>query len=189
MGYFERQARRAEVPVIRRESKSVLPVDAPRSLGNRPAPSGDSPDSGSVPAARPDPAGDIRALAATLEEIKLALAEQNLKTQTRVVRGLEALDRREDQRQSAAQSALEAAIGEVAANVDLLRHELRIIDRSARRQVEELSVRMYSTLDGIVEVLGYLKSEIAAIHYSLDATRAETRLQSKPSPAEGAKRT
>jgi hypothetical protein len=186
MGYVERQARRAGVPVIRRESKSVRPGDGPPAFKNHPAPPEDRPDSRSEPAPRPEPAVDVRALAATLEEIKAALAEQHLKTQTRVVRGLEALDRREEQRQSATQSAMEAALAEVAASVEVLRHELRIIDRSSRRQVDELSGRLYSTLDGIVEVLGYLKAEIAAIHYSLDATRSETRMQSKAKlPTEG----
>lgn len=168
------------MPVIRRESKSVIPGDA-GALGNQPTPADSRPEPKSDPGPAPDLAVEIRALAGTLRDIQVAMQEQTFKTQSRVVRGLEALDNRQEQRQSAAQSALDAAKGDLSTRLEDLKHELRLIDRSARRQIAELSTSVYSTLDGMVEVLGYLKAEIAAIHYSLDASRSEARMQSESS--------
>jgi hypothetical protein len=119
----------------------------------------------------------IAELVDALQDMKSAMAEHHFKTQSRVFRGLEALDHREEQRHSVSDNALNAAFGELAARIDTFRHELRLIDKSARRQMEDLSGRIYTTLDGMVEVLGYLKAEIASIHYSLDASRAEARLK------------
>lgn len=204
MGYFGTgKTRRIAIPVIRREAKPASPGGGPNAYGARQAPSDDRLDSkGGHPAPRPAPhddrpeskrdathrpapSDDLKKVADSLQDIKVAIEDQHFRTQSRVVRGLQAVDHRGEQRHSAAQSALEDTLIEVVARVDTLRHEVRLIDKSARRQIADLSDRMNSSLDGIVEILGYLKSEIAAIHYSLDASRAEARMQSNRSPSEG----
>jgi hypothetical protein len=169
------------VPVIRGESKPVSPGGVPGAYEPHLARSDDRVDAKRDSLPGPEPIKDIKAVANTLQEIKAAVAGQPQKTQAIVVRGLEALDRRDEQRQLASQVAVEAAVAEVAFRVDGLRQELRIIDRSARRQIDELSGHVSSTLNAMVELLRQMKSEIAAIHYSVDSLQSETRMHSEVS--------
>ena len=174
------------MPVIRRDPAAGAPSSAqagrsPAAEAGRPVPSEGQSQSGNRQGsvARPTDANEL--LDKALEEVKGALAEQHLRTQTRMVRGLEALDNRDIERHRATQESFEAGIREVAASVDALKHEIHILDRSARRQVDELSERIDSALEGVVEVLRHMKSEITAIHYSLDASGTEARIHSQSS--------
>ncbi|CAN5894314.1 hypothetical protein BH23ACT12_BH23ACT12_16860 [soil metagenome] len=176
------------MPVIRKDPAAVpsSPTQAassPAAQSGRPAPYESQSHSGSSRTPISPPTDAIALAAKALEEVKTALAEQHLRTQTRLVRGLEALDHREIERQRATHESFEAAIREVVVKMDDLKHEMRLVDRSARRQIDELSGRLDSALDGMVEILGHMKSEIAAIHYSLDASRTEARMQSQSSRA------
>lgn len=169
------------MPVIRKESNLEVSKSAPPTI-ERGSP---TPPPGALrnpPRAQPSPPLQATELQAVVdnavEAVKSALSEHTFKSQTRLVRGLEALDHREHQRELATQVAVEAAIRELTEAVYDLRHEMRLVDRSARRQVDELSGRMNSALDGMVEILRYMKSEIAAIHYSLDASRSEALMES-----------
>lgn len=176
------------MPVIRRDPAPGPPPSPSTQGGPSPATqTGRVPTSDGLPhpGSRYPPLSppvDAKAIAAkALEEVRAALAEQHLRTQTRVVRGLEALDQRDIERQRTTQESFEAGFREVSAKVDELRQGIYMIDRSARRQIDELTARLDSALDGMVEVLGYMKSEIAAIHYSLDASGTEARMQSESS--------
>ena len=172
------------MPVIRRDpaagaSGSSTQADRPPAdQAGRPAPpeAHSHPESSRSPVARPTDANEL--LDKALQEVKGTLAEQHLRTQTRFVRGLEAVDQRDAERHRVTQESFEAGIRELAAEVDELRHELHLIDKSARRQINEASDRFELALDGVVEVLRQMKSEISAIHYSMDASGTETRMQS-----------
>lgn len=153
------------MPVIRRDPETGSPIPAPAARAPVVSPTGTN--------SPPDKA---------LEELKGALAEQHLRTQTRVVRGLEALDQRDAERQRKTEQFLEAGFHDVAGRIDALRHEMRLADKSARRQVDQMAQRMDSALDGMVEILRYMKSEIASIQQSLDASRPG-KIQSRPSRA------
>jgi hypothetical protein len=173
------------VPVIRKESNSEAAKAVPATFERKsPPPAGDirTPPKAVAP---PPQAADLQAVVDNaVEAVKSALSEHSFKAQTRLVRGLEALDQREQQRETASQEAVEAAIRELSGAVYDLRHEMRLVDRSARRQVDDLSGRLNSALDGMVEILRYMKSEIAAIHYSLDASRSEALLESSRTAGE-----
>lgn len=168
------------MPVIRKESSSEVVRSAPATLeGGSPPPAGGLRNPPKAHPATPTQATELQAVVDNaVEAVKSALSENIFKSQTRLVRGLEALDQRDQQRELATQEAVEAAIRELSGAVYDLRHEMRLVERSARRQIDELSGRMNSALDGMVEILRYMKSEIAAIHYSLDASRSEALMQS-----------
>ncbi len=168
------------MPVIRKESNLEVAKSPPANFerGSAP-PAGDLRKPPRALASPPPPAIDLQTVVDNaVEAVKSAISEQSFKSQTRLVRGLEALDHREQQREMASQEAVEAAIRELSGTVYDLRHELRLVDRSARRQIDDLSGRLNSALDGMVEILRYMKSEIAAIHYSLDASRSEALMES-----------
>ena len=168
------------MPVIRKESNSEVANSAPAAPERgSPPPPGDLRSPPRALASPPPQTTELKAVVDdAVEAVKSALSEHSFKAQTRLVRGLEALDHREQQRELASQEAVEAAIRELSGAVYDLRHEMRLVDRSARRQVDELAGRMNSALDGMVEILRYMKSEIAAIHYSLDASRSEALIES-----------
>jgi hypothetical protein len=174
------------VPVIRKESNLEVAKSPPATFGRgSPPPAGDLRNPPRALASPQPQAAEIQAVVDNaVEAVKSALSEHSFKAQTRLVRGLEALDHREQQRELASQEAVEAAIRELSGAVYDLRHEMRLVDRSARRQVDDLSERLNSALDGMVEILRYMKSEIAAIHYSLDASRSEALMESSRTAGE-----
>lgn len=174
------------MPVIRKESSSEVVRSVPATLeGASPPPPGGLRNPPRTMPSPPPQATELQAVVDNAAEaVKSALSEQSLKSQTRLVRGLEALDQREQQRDLATREAVEAAVLELSGAVSDLRHEMRLVDRSARRQIDELSERLNSALDGMVEILRYMKSEIAAMHYSLDASRSEALLESSRAAAD-----
>lgn len=164
------------MPVIRKpvEPSSPAPGQPAQPVPESPAPK----ESAVAVPERAEPAPELTAALDNLAEtLQSHMVRNHGIIQSLTVRGLEAVDVRAAARHQATDHALHTGLIDVSVGLQTLRAEIQDASAASRKQIDDLSGRVHTALEGILDVLRQMKSETVVLRDSIDALDLEIRMR------------